>query len=193
MSQEFGSIYELIRHYVEIDDVEWEYCKSMLSFKQFKKKEIILSKGEICSEIYFVVKGILRIYFVDQNGDEKTFHFSLENTFATDYQSFLKEIHTDFYIQALENTTVIIITNEMLNMLYANLKNGERLGRLIAEDYFFMMNEKIKGLYTQTPLQRYNSMNVAYPRILTRVPQHYIASYLNITPVHLSRLKRGIE
>ncbi|MFB9076232.1 Crp/Fnr family transcriptional regulator [Flavobacterium procerum] len=193
MSQEFGSIYELIRHYIEIDDVEWAYCKSMFTLKKIKKKEIILSKGDVCGEIYFVLKGLLRIYFIDQNDDEKTFHFSLENTFATDYQSFLKEIVADLYIQALENTTVLVITYDMLRLLYSNLRNGEKLGRLIAEDYFFMMNEKIKGLYTQTPLQRYNSMNAAYPKILIRVSQHYIASYLNISPVHLSRLKRGIE
>nr|WP_294786198.1 Crp/Fnr family transcriptional regulator [uncultured Flavobacterium sp.] len=193
MSEDFDSIYTLIRHYIEISDREWEHCKSMLRRKQFKKKQIVLSKGEICREIYFVVKGVMRIYYIDQNDDEKIFHFSLENTFATDYQSFLKGITTDFYIQALENTTVIVINYDMMLLLYNNLQHGQKLARLIAEDYFFLMNDKIRGLYTQTPLQRYNSMNESYPKILTRVPQHYIASYLNISPVHLSRLKRGIE
>ncbi|MFC0778639.1 Crp/Fnr family transcriptional regulator [Flavobacterium sp. HJSW_4] len=193
MNSEFKSIRELILHYIDISDLEWEQCKSMFNLKRIKKKEIILSQGEICREIYFVVKGIMRIYFIDENTDEKTFHFSLENTFATDYQSFLKETSADFYIQALENTTVIVITFEMLHFLYKNLRYGEKLGRLIAEDYFFLMNYKIKGFYTQTPIQRYNSMNITYPKILIRVPQHYIASYLNISPVHLSRLKQGIE
>ncbi|MWB93073.1 cyclic nucleotide-binding domain-containing protein [Flavobacterium sp. GA093] len=192
-SADFGGIRDLILHYIEIDDQEWEKCKSMFILRRIKKKEIILSKGEVCRGIYFVVRGLLRIYFIDQNDDEKTFHFSLENTFATDYQSFLKGIPADFYIQALENTTVVPITFEMLQLFYANLGQGEKLGRLIAEDYFFMMNDKIKGLYTQTPLQRYNSMNDSFPMILTRVPQHHIASYLNISPVHLSRLKRGVE
>jgi len=193
MSKDFEDIYKLICHYIEIDDNEWQQCKAMFRHKLFKKRQIVLSKGDLCREIYFVVKGIIRIYYIDQNDDEKIFHFALENTFATDYQSFLKGNTADFYIQALEDTTVIVITYEMLQLLYSNLRQGEKLGRLIAEDYFFLMNEKIRGLYTQTPLQRYNSMNEAYPKILVRVPQHYIASYLNITPVHLSRLKRGLE
>ncbi|PBJ15905.1 Crp/Fnr family transcriptional regulator [Flavobacterium sp. ACN6] len=189
MNNNFESIRKLILHYTEIDDLEWKMCSDMFTVKQIKKKEIILFQGEICRNIYFVEKGLLRIYFMDHNDDEKTFHFALENTFATDYQSFLKETSADFYIQALENTTVIVITFEMLQLLYKNLRNGEKLGRLIAEDYFFLMNSKIKALYTETPLQRYNSMNANFPKILLRVPQHYIASYLNISPVHLSRLK----
>lgn len=189
MKNNFTGIREMIQHYIEINDMEWEQCKSMFTVKRVKKKEIILSSGEVCREVCFVVKGLLRIYFMDQNDDEKTFHFSLENTFATDYQSFLKQSSADFYIQALENTTVLVITFEMLQLLYRNLKHGEKLGRLIAEDYFFVMNNKIKALYTQTPLQRYNTMNEAFPKILLRMPQHYIASYLNISPVHLSRLK----
>ncbi|KAF2328122.1 Crp/Fnr family transcriptional regulator [Flavobacterium ginsenosidimutans] len=193
MNSELKTIRELILHYIDINDSEWEQCKSMFKLKRIRKKEIILSKGEISREIYFVAKGILRIYFVDENDDEKTFHFSLENTFATDYESFLKQTSADFYIQALENTTVIVITFEMLQFLYKNLLYGEKLGRLIAEDYFFLMNYKIKGFYTQTPIQRYNSMNIMFPKILIRVPQHYIASYLNISPVHLSRLKQGAE
>ncbi|MFH7018827.1 Crp/Fnr family transcriptional regulator [Flavobacterium sp. FlaQc-47] len=193
MNNDFATIRDLIMHYIEIDDLEWEGCKAMFTMQHIKKKEIIVSKGEVCRGIYFVVKGLLRIYFIDHNDDEKTFHFSLENTFATDYQSFLKAIPADFYIQALENTTVVQITYETLQLLYCNLRQGEKLGRLIAEDYFFLMNDKIRAFYTQTPLDRYNSMNTAFPKIRTRVPQHYIASYLNISPVHLSRLKRGVE
>lgn len=193
-SEDFGAIRDIIGHYIEIDDMEWEHCKSMFILSRIKKKQIIVCKGEVCRGIYFVVKGLLRIYFIDEkNDDEKTFHFSLENTFATDYQSFLKMIPADFHIQALENTTAVLITYEMLQALYANLRHGQKLGRLIAEDYFFLMNDKIKAFYTQTPLQRYNSMNASFPNILTRVPQHYIASYLNISPVHLSRLKSSAE
>ncbi|MRX40245.1 cyclic nucleotide-binding domain-containing protein [Flavobacterium sp. LC2016-23] len=191
MDNDFGSIYKLINQYIEVSPIEWEQCCLMFTQDRIKKKDILLTKGDVCCNIYFVVKGLLRIYFVDENDEEKTFHFSLESTFATDYESFLKRIPSDFYIQALENTTVIVISFEMLKMLYENLRHGEKLGRLITEDYFFVMNDKIKALYTQTPLQRYNNMNAAFPKILRRVPQHYIASYLNITPVHLSRLKYG--
>lgn len=190
MDDDFTSIRNLILSYIEIDDAEWELCRSMLTVKRVRKKEILISRGEICDNIYFVVNGLLRICFFDQNDEEKIFHFSLENTFATDYQSFLRKTPSDFDIQAIENTTVIVITFEMLELLYQNLRYGERLGRLIAEDYFFLMNDKVKAFYRESPLQRYNSMNKVFPKILRRVSQRYIASYLNISAVHLSRLKR---
>jgi hypothetical protein len=80
---------------------------------------------------------------------------------------------------------------EMMQTGYKTLRNGEKLGRLIAEDYFFIFNDKVKSIYTKTPLERYNDMNVKFPKILQRVSQHYIASYLNISSVHLSRLKNS--
>lgn len=189
MEKDIDNIRQLIVSYIELSDQEWEHCSTMFNVDQLQKKEILLEQGAICRNIYFVLNGLLRIYFVDQNGVEKTFHFSTEKTFATDYESFLKSIPSNFSIQALEETTVITITKEMLQEVYKSIKQGQKLGRLIAEDYFFMINDKIKALYTQSPLERYNTMNAKFPKILQRVPQHHIASYLNITSVHLSRLK----
>lgn len=185
----FENIHQLILNYIEISDEEWSYCSSSFKTDHFKKKEIILNKGNMCNNIYFVTSGLLRIYFVDEKGEEKTFHFCMENTFATDYESFLKSVPSNFSIQAIEDTEVIVITYDMLQLLYKILRYGDKLGRLIAEDYFFIINDKIKSMYTDSPLERYNSMNTKFPKILQRVKQHYIASYLNISSVHLSRLK----
>jgi CRP/FNR family transcriptional regulator len=183
------SIRELILDYIELSEQEWEYCYPLFKVDQINKKEIVHFQNSVCRNIFFVAKGLLRIYFVDHRGEERTFHFSVEKTFATDYESFLKRVPSSYAIQALEDTTVITITFEMLQDLYKNLRHGQKLGRLIAEDYFFIINDKIKDLYGQTPLERYNKMNKNFPKILQRIPQHYIASYLNISSVHLSRLK----
>ncbi|WP_281310276.1 Crp/Fnr family transcriptional regulator [Flavobacterium flavigenum] len=183
------ALYQLIKNYIDISDSELEYCLSMLSYEVYKKKEILLKEGEVCSKIYFVAKGLLRIYFIDDKGEEKTFHFCLENTFGTDYESFLKGIPSSFSIQAMEDTDVLVISFEMLQNIYRDLQHGEKLGRRITEEYFFLVNEKIKALYVNAPLVRYRDMDKRFPKIHQRVPQHCIASYLNITPVHLSRLK----
>lgn len=189
IDKQIDNIRQLILSYIELSDEEWEHCSTMFKVEYIHKKDILLDQGSVCKNIYFILDGLLRIYFVDQNGVEKTFHFSTEKTFATDYESFLKSIPSNFSIQALEDTTVITVTKEMLHAVYKILHKGERLGRLIAEDYFFMINDKIKALYTQSPLERYNTMNAKFPKILQRVSQHHIASYLNISSVHLSRLK----
>ena len=191
MDDNLISIKKIISNYIDINNDEWNYYSSMFRLKKVKKKEIILNEGSICNNVFFVEKGLLRIYFVDRDGEEKTFHFSLENTFAADYESFLKQIPSNYSIQALEDTSLILMSLDMLQDGYTKLQYGEKLGRLIAEDYFFIFNDKIQSIYTKTPIERYYNLNKKFPEILQRIPQHYIASYLNISSVHLSRLKNS--
>ncbi|MFD0992554.1 Crp/Fnr family transcriptional regulator [Tenacibaculum geojense] len=188
MENKISNIKSLISNYIEITDEELLSYSSKFRVKEYKKKDIILNEGDICRDVLFVEKGLLRIYFTDINGDEKTFHFALENTFATDYESFLRKASSNYSIQALEDTTVVLMSFDMLKNGYKELKNGEKLGRLLAEEYFFIFSHKIQSIYTKTPLERYNSLSKSFPQILQRVPQHYIASFLNISSVHLSRL-----
>jgi CRP-like cAMP-binding protein len=187
----FENIHQVISNYIEISDEEWAYYSSKLRVKEFKKKSIVLNEGNVCRDVFFINSGLLRVYFVDNNGEEKTFHFALENTFATDYESFLKVIPANYSIQAMEDTQVVSMSLEMLQEGYEKLRYGEKLGRQLAEDYFFMFNNKIQSFYTRTSLERYNDLTTKFPEIFQRVPQHYIASFLNISPVHLSRLKNA--
>ena len=93
MHNNLKNIKTIISNYIDINDDECTSYASKLCIKDIKKKEIILSQGHICSDIFFVVDGMLRMFFVDSNGEEKTFHFSFENTFSADYESFLKKTH----------------------------------------------------------------------------------------------------
>jgi CRP-like cAMP-binding protein len=192
MNSHFKNIHQTISNYITISDQEWAMYSSMLKIKKIPKKEVILNEGSICKDVFFINKGVLRFYFVDNNGEEKSFHFAIENTFATDYKSFLKQIPASYSIQALEETQAVTMSLEMLLKGYEILENGEKLGRLLAEDYFFLFNDKIQSIYTQTPLERYNQLTDKFPKIFQRVPQHLIASYLNISSVHLSRLKNTL-
>ena len=191
MQNELENIKTIISNYIEINDQEWTFYSSQFKVQDFKKRELLLSQGSICRDIFFVVKGLLRVFFVDNEGEEKTFHFSFENSFSADYESFLKKIPANYSIQALEDTTVVLMSFDMLHGGYKILENGEKLGRLLAEEYFFIFNDKIPSIYTQSPLERYNNLTQRFPDILQRIPQHYIASYLNISSVHLSRLKNS--
>lgn len=184
-----GHIRELISQYIDINDKEWAHFSSALRFRKFRKNEIIVFEGSLVKDIYFVVSGMLRTYFTNGLGEEKTFHFSSDNTFAADYESFLKGSHSRYSIQALEETHVVLVSVDMLKDCYKTLRYGDKLGRIIAELYFFLWSDRIQDIYMLTPLERYNNMRSQFPDILQRVSQYYIASYLNITPVHLSRLK----
>jgi len=189
MKNSIESIHKVISDYIDIDENEWTYYSAMFREKSIKKKEVILKEGSNCRDVFFIVSGLLRVYFIDKDGEEKSFHFAMENTFVTDYKSFLKKLPSNFSVQAMEDSIIILMSYDMLHDGYRKLRYGEKLGRLLAEDYLFLFNDKIQSIYTESPLERYKSMNAKFPKILQRIPQHYIASYLNISSVHLSRLK----
>ena len=94
-------------------------------------------------------------------------------------------------MQALEETQVVVLPRSAIEWGYKNLIEGQKLGRLIAEFYFIFQDERTKNIYVRTPKQRYDSITEVFPNIHNRVPQHMIASYLGITSVHLSRLKKA--
>ncbi len=188
MNSNFSKIQTAIQSLIEMNEQEWKFYSSMFSVKSYPKKEMLLQPGNICDHIFFINKGLLRIFFEDKDGNESTFYFSQENDFAVDYESFLNRTPSNYSIVAMEDTQVVRMSYKMVIDGYKKLRNGEKLGRLLAEKYFIIFNRKIQNLYTKTPYERYQLMNTQFPNIRQRVPQHYIASYLNISSVHLSRL-----
>jgi CRP-like cAMP-binding protein len=182
-------IYRLISSTIEISQSEWEYYSPMFEVRSIKKKEMLLREGEICQSVFFVNKGLLRVYFNDNHGEELTFYFTQENDLASDYGSLLQQSPSSYNIQAMEDTEVVVWSVQMIQDGFQHLRFADKLGRILIEKYFILFSQKIQSLYTKKPLERYNEMNQLFPSLLSRVPQHYIASYLNISSVHLSRLK----
>ncbi len=188
MNPKLSKIQIAIKSLIEISNEEWDSYSAMFSTRQYRKKEVLLQSGKICDNIFFINKGLLRIFFLDKDGNESTFYFSQENDFAVDYESFLNSTPAIYTIEAMEDTQVVHMSHKMVVDGYKKLRYGEKLGRLLAEKYFIIFSRKIQNIYTKTPYERYELMNTQFPNIRQRVPQHYIASYLNISSVHLSRL-----
>lgn len=159
--------------------------------KTFKRNEIASRPHIVPNEIFFINKGLLREMITDNDGVEHTIHFALENQFMADYSSFMLKQPSIYTLQAEEETKVVVMPRAAVEWGYQNLKQGDRLGRLIAEYYFIYHDNRIKNLYARTPKERYDTITEVFPNIHNRVPQHQIASYLGITSVHLSRLKKA--
>lgn len=159
-------------------------------YKNYKRNEIVSRPHFVPNEIFFINKGILRVLITDNEGTEHTIHFALENQFIVDYSAFLKMETSHYCLQALEETELIAIPRSSINWGYQNMQEGQKMGRLIAEYYYIYQDERIKNTYIRSPKERYDSITEVFPNIHNRVPQHMIASYLGITSVHLSRLKK---
>ncbi|KAF2518543.1 Crp/Fnr family transcriptional regulator [Flavobacterium salilacus subsp. salilacus] len=169
----------------EIDDLT-EYC----SVKKISKNEIVSPVDYIPNDIFFINTGLLRVILTDKEGNNHTIHFAMENQFIADYSCFIQQIPSIYTIQAIEPTEVVVLPRKAVEWGYKNLTEGEKLGRIIAEFYLIYKDNRIMNLYSRTPKERYDAIGEVFPNIHNRAPQHMIASYLGITPEHLSRLKK---
>ncbi len=186
-----SQIKQVIEQMVSISGTELEEFLSKTTVKTFKAQEILNKRDKIANDIYFINKGILRVLITDNDGEEHTIHFALENQFISDYSSFLMKTPSIATLQTLEETELVVIPREAVEWGYANLKEGQKLGRLIAEFYFIYQDNRIINQYARTPKQRYDAITDVFPDIHNRVPQYMISSYLGISPIHLSRLKKA--
>lgn len=189
MQEKLALIHNVIHSHIDINDEEWKHYSSMFTVKRFNRKDIIVDTGKICRNVYFINSGLIRVYFHDKEGNENTFHFSQEGSFVTDYESLMRKTPSNYTIQAMEDAELVVMSYDMLHDGFTSLRYGEKLGRVLIEHYFFLFSEKLRSMYTESPIERYQKMNQQFPGIFNRVPQHHIASYLNISSVHLSRLK----
>lgn len=185
-------IREVMKQMINVSEDELNDFLSGAVTKTFKRQEIISRPNSIPNEIFFINKGIIRVLITDNEGKEHTIHFALENQFIADYSNFIQQQPSIYSLQTLEETQVVILPRSTIEWGYKNLSDGQKMGRLIAEYYFIYQDDRIKNLYIRTPKQRYNNITDVFPNIHNRVPQHMIASYLGITPIHLSRLKKAV-
>lgn len=185
-------IKQVMRQMINVSEEELKDFLSGAVTKTFKRQEILSKPNAIPNEIFFINKGIIRVSITDNEGTEHTIHFALENQFIADYSNFIQQQPSIYSLQTLEETQVVILPRSTIEWGYKNLKEGQKMGRLIAEYYFIYQDDRIKNLYIRTPKERYDNITNVFPNIHNRVPQHMIASYLGITPIHLSRLKKAV-
>jgi CRP-like cAMP-binding protein len=147
--------------------------------RTYKRKAILNAKNKIPNEVFFVNKGLLRIMVEDVNTVEHTIHFAMEGQFIAEYAAYI-----------LKQPSIGVLPRKSIEWGYTHMAEGNKLGRLIAEYYFIYQDTRIRNTYVRSAVERYNAITDIFPDIHNRAPQHMIASYLGITPIHLSRLKR---
>lgn len=179
----------IVSQIIDYTPKEWDGFASQIRIQEFKKSTFLAEANRIPEEVFFIEKGLIRVLINDSRGTEHTFHFATEGQFIADYASYLRMQPAHYSLQALEDTRVIVIPRAAIDWGYANMKQGEKLGRLVAEQYFSYHDDRIKQTFSQTPKERYDKIEEVFPGILNRIPQHMIASYLGISSVHLSRIK----
>lgn len=183
---------ELLRSYFErfikLSDEEWLDFQVCLTKERVGKKEQILQQGQRCDFLAFIQEGAFRFYTVKE-GEEKITAFFFAGDFVTNYRSFLTGKPSDYYIEALQDALIYRINLVQLQALYDKHKTIERLGRLIAENLYLVVANRLDSFMFETPADRYNALVNRNSKLLQEIPQYMIASYLGIKPETLSRIR----
>lgn len=172
---------------------EIEKIVSSFEYAKFKPKEYLSTIGTTSNEIYFIINGLARVYYL-KNGKEVTTYLSSDNGFIASYSSFINQTHSFENIQCIEECEVLSISYKKMQKLYTEIPNWERVGRILAEQNYLCMADRLLKLQMIPAKEKYLTfLQTSHPKIIQRTPLIYIASYLGITPESLSRIRQSIS
>lgn len=183
-------LFDPISKYMTLTEEEKETILALEIFKSFKKGSIILRKGQISDDSYFMLKGCIRCYY-EIDGEEKTTAFYTENE-GLNPQCYITGKPSEYYVSCVEDSIIIVNNRRMEKIMFEKFPRFEKLCLKMAEELNAKIQYDFDEFKTSSPEQRYLSLLKNRPDLLQRVPQYQMASYLGITPQSLSRLRRRI-
>ena len=173
----------------DLQEKDWNALQEKLTIQYVKKGEFLTRNGEVCRQVSFINKGILRMYYL-VDGKEINMSFVPKFEYLSEYESFLTSQPSNANVDALEDAELINLSFDNMQLLYKSNPIFEKAGRKIAEMLYISISTAVTRLLTLTPEQRYQHILENEPYIIQSVPQYMIASYIGITPEHLSRLRK---
>ena len=181
-----------IKSIIDLNPKEVECIKLLWKEKFIKKGDFFLADGQICKQVGFIINGLMR-YYINHDGEDKTYAFAQENNFVCNNESFIPQAPTTKIIQALEDCEILQISYDDLQIFYKSIRQGERFGRLVIEQVFIQTLQDFSSFYTDTPELRYEKFIKTHPDLQQRIPQYHIASYVGVKPQSLSRIRKRIS
>lgn len=176
--------------FVYISDSEFEEILSFFEMKSVRKKENVLEAKELCQEHFFVLKGILRKFFITEKGTEQTTEFAIENWWLTDNIAYEHQQKTEFYIQTVEPCELLTLSQKNQTELLNRFPVLERYFRFVYQRAYAAAQMRIKYIFSYSKDEFYLHLLENYPEFVQRVPQYLIASFLGFTPEYLSEIRK---
>lgn len=178
-----------IDKHITLTQEEEERVLYLIEVKNYKSKTVLLKAGEICTQSYFVTKGILRSYTIDESGVEHVVSFACSEWWIADMYSYLSQRKGQLFIEVNEDAEVIILTKENQEKLYAEVPKMERFFRILIENSLVSNQQRIIDNLTFSAPERYEIFSRKFQSILPYLPQNQIASYIGVTPEFFSKMK----
>lgn len=164
----------------------------LISVKEIKKDEFLLSKGQVCQHTFFIEKGLLRFYSLSEEGKEHIVQFAPENWFIADRESMYFGKPSMFFMDAIEDTTVVLLDQHFIETVSEISSEFRTYNEYILQNHIRHLQNRINLLIGASAKERYLDFIKLYSGLTLRVPQWMIASYLGITPESLSRVRKEL-
>lgn len=181
-----------VNRLISLSDDQQSLFISLLKYKKLRKREYLLQAEDVCRYEYFLISGCLRSYYRDDAGSEHVVQFAIEDWWIGDMRSFITQTPAWLYIDALEDTEVLMLSRENLDKLYTAVPAFERYFRIRIQNALVSEQQRLGATLSKTAEERYLDFIQKYPFLEKRVPQLQIASYLGITPEFLSKIRARI-
>jgi CRP-like cAMP-binding protein len=194
MSENFEILNKHLANFAALSNRDISDSQSFWRTRKIAKGDFFNMQNVVCNDLGLVVKGIFRIYYNDPiTSEEKNIFFFSENQFIVSFRSFITRYPCYYYIEAMEDSELIVIAYHDLNSLYDSHPNWGKFGRLLAELFFNYSQARTEEFLFNSPEERYVKMLDEHPNIVNRITAYHISSYLGITNPSLSRIRKRIR
>ncbi len=180
---------DYLRKFINLSDEEFDqYIAPVIRIRKLDKKEMLTRAGEVENNIYFITKGLIRKYYL-KGREEINTQLSFEGHIIHSQESFHSRTPSEYFVEAIEPGLVVSMTYDQLETLFASSQRMEHMGRMIITYTMVIKDRWQMQLVKMTPRERFLNFVTKNPELMQRVPQKYLASYLNIKPETFSRFK----
>lgn len=178
---------------IPLTNEEKELVREKFHHRLYRKRQYVLQEGDVCGYMNFVVRGCLRMYKIDEQGNTHILQFAAENYWVNDLGSFHSLKPSGLNIDALEDTVALQINRDDLITLYTQAPKFDRIFRVLIENTFVRLQQRLLHNISSTAEDRYKFFLEVYPHLANRLAQVQIAAFLGITPEFLSRLRNRMS
>ena len=188
----FDRLRQHVSRLAPLTDSDVPLCSSFMIPKRVRKGAYLVQEGEVSKYLAFVTSGCLRSYTIDKKGEEHIVQFAFDGWWITDLYSFLTGNPGTYFIDAMEESDVLLLESAAYEKLCTTVPRFERYFRLLLQNNYIATHRRVLASISMSAEERYLQMIQEYPTIGQQVAQRHIASYLGITPEALSRIRNRI-
>ena len=186
---DFSPIVNYVKRHIDLTAEEEAYYVSLLRMKKIRKKQFIVQPDFVCNHRTYIVKGALRSYLIDANGQDHTVAFGIDDWWIADFNSYLFRQPATLFVEAIEVSTIIQISYDDEQLLLNTLPKFEKFYRILAQNGYAYLQRRILADISLDATGRYENFLKKYPLVAARVPQYVLASYLGISHELLSKIR----